>query len=240
MFYDLEDPVGFVKAVDTWLAPDGIFIFEMSYMPLMLKQNSYDTLCHEHIEYYSLAVIERILRGGGLRVISVELNDINGGSIRCFAVKTSSPRRPDFSVLTMREAEFNLKLDSDEPYQDFQKRADIHRKDLLALLHKIKADGKSIHVYGASTKGNTLLQWCGIDTKLVDYAADRNSDKDGARTPGTDIPIITEEKSRAMKPDFYLVLPWHFRTEFIEREQAMLAQGTRFIFPLPKIEIVGG
>lgn len=238
MFYDLESPTTFSRAVASWLAPEGVFIFEMSYMPAMLRQNSYDTICHEHLEYYSLAAIERIMCVGGMRVVHVEENGINGGSLRCYAVLDRSDQRPDSTVLNMRAAEFDLKLDSDEPYRDFQKRAEIHKVDLLKLLTKLRSEDKKIHVYGASTKGNTLLQWCGIDQRLVTAAADRNPDKWGAVTPGTEIPIISEADSHAARPDYYLVLPWHFRTEFIEREQEALRLGTRFIFPLPNIEIV--
>ena len=138
----------------------------------------------------------------------------------------------------MHQEEFDLKLDTDKPYKHFQDRINVHREELLSLLKDIKKDGKSIHIYGASTKGNTILQWCGIDNRLIDYAAERNPDKYGAYTLGTDIPIISEAESRAMKPDFYLVLPWHFKEEFIDREKETIANGTGLIFPLPTIEII--
>ena len=134
--------------------------------------------------------------------------------------------------------EFDLALDTDVPYKSFQDRINVHRDELVRLLKQLKQDGKRIHIYGASTKGNTILQWCGIDIRLVDCAADRNPSKSGARTLGTDIPIVSEEESRAMKPDYYLVLPWHFRDEFLIREKAMMESGVGFIFPLPKLEIV--
>jgi SAM-dependent methyltransferase len=242
MFYDLEDPVTFVKNIKSALGKDGIWIFEMSYMPSMLERNSYDTICHEHIEYYSFAVIENLLHRCSVKVIKVELNDINGGSIRCYATHESSfkYKNHDFSLAIerVRQQEFDLELDTDKPYKDFQARIDQHKEELGTLLKKLKREGKKIHIYGASTKGNTILQWCGIDNSLIDYAADRNPDKDGAKTIGTDIPIISEEKSRAMNPDYYLVLPWHFRKEFLEREKVALDKGVGFIFPLPNIEIV--
>lgn len=240
MFYDLEDPIGFAQKVSDLLNPRGVFIFEMSYLPAMLAQNSYDTICHEHLEYYSLATIENIMGRVGMKVVDVSRNGINGGSIRCFAVKVENDRRPSDTVIKMRQHEFELKLDTDDPYNDFQKRADIHKKDLLQLLVRLRGEGKRIHVYGASTKGNTILQWCGIDGHMVDMAADRNHEKAGTMTPATNIRIVTEEESRRLKPDYYLVLPWHFREEFVEREHEMLKNGTRLIFPLPKIEIVGG
>jgi len=139
----------------------------------------------------------------------------------------------------MRQSEFDLGLESDKPYKEFEDRVNLHRKELYLMVRDLVRLGKSIHLYGASTKGNTLLQACGIDSRLVGYAADRNPDKHGAMTLGTDIHIISEAQSRSMKPDYYLVLPWHFRAEFIEREREIIANGTKFIFPLPKIEIIG-
>ncbi|HRH81878.1 MAG TPA: class I SAM-dependent methyltransferase [Thiobacillaceae bacterium] len=244
MFYDLESPVDFARAIREVLAPEGLWVFEMSYMPTMLEMNSYDTICHEHLEYYSLAVVENILRRAGLKLFRAELNNINGGSIRCFACHADyyGFARPEWAegLRRLRLREFELELDTDRPYRNFQERINVHRDQLLKLLMDLKKQGKSIHIYGASTKGNTILQWCGIDGRLIDCAADRNPDKDGAMTLGTNIPIVSEEKSRALKPDYYLVLPWHFREEFIEREADMLRAGTRFIFPLPEIEIIGG
>jgi SAM-dependent methyltransferase len=243
MFYDLEKPVYFTGAVRKLLAADGIWVFEMSYMPAMLKMNAYDTICHEHLEYYSLAVIEYILKQTGLRLFNASLNDTNGGSIRCYATHANTfiYKSDGFAenIKKLRQEEFDMELDTDKPYKNFQERVNIHRKELLSLLKELKSKGKKIHIYGASTKGNTILQWCGIDHRLVEVAAERNPDKYGARTLGTDIPIVSEAESRAMKPDYYLVLPWHFKAEFVEREKAILEQGTKMIFPLPTIEIVG-
>jgi SAM-dependent methyltransferase len=242
MFYDLEDPIAFSRAIKEALAPAGVWIFEMSYMPSMLEMTSYDTICHEHLEYYSLATVENILRRAGLRVFNAELNAINGGSIRCFAThaETAAFRRPEFhqNVVALRQREFDLALDTSEPYLHFQDRVNVHRETLVNLLRKLKKEGKRIHVYGASTKGNTILQWCGIDHRTIDVAAERNPDKYGARTLGSDIPIVSEAESRAMNPDYYLVLPWHFREEFLRRERATLERGVGMIFPLPTVEVV--
>lgn len=239
MIYDLQDPVDFFDAVATNLAIDGVFVFEMSHMPTMLENLSYDTICHEHLEYYSLATIEWALRRANLKVISIGVNDINGGSICGHAVHMSNPISTAFSVKNMRRKEFDLKLDTNEPYVSFSKRADVHKEELQKLLRSIKSKGERVHVYGASTKGNTILQWCGITPELIEYAADRNADKWGATTPGTKIKIISEEESRSMKPDYYLVLPWHFREEFLDREKGLLSTGTKMIFPLPKIQVIG-
>lgn len=242
MFYDLEDPVAFVKQVKAILGNEGIWIFEMSYMPGMLAMNSYDTICHEHLEYYSFSVLENMMRRCDMKMVKVEFNNINGGSIRCYVTHVSNfkfkNREHQQTLEKVRQEEFDLELDTDKPYKNFQNRIDRHKEKLSSLLKRLKQEGKKIHIYGASTKGNTILQWCGLDHTIIDYAADRNPDKDGAKTIGTDIPIISEEKSRAMKPDYYLVLPWHFRDEFLKREKALLDAGIGFIFPLPNIEII--
>ena len=242
MFYDLEDPVLFTRGIQRILAPQGLWIFEMSYMPTMLKMTAYDTICHEHLEYYSLAVIEHILAKSGLKVFNVEHNDINGGSLRCYATHAGNfaYKKPEYqqNCQDMHRSEFDLMLDTDRPYKNFQDRINLHREELQALLKDLKKQNKSIHIYGASTKGNTILQWCGIDNRIIDYAAERNPDKYGAHTLGTEIPIISEADSRAMKPDYYLVLPWHFKDEFVERERETVARGTGLIFPLPSIEVI--
>jgi SAM-dependent methyltransferase len=241
MFYDLEDPVAFVRGIREVLSTQGLWIFEMSYMPSMLKLNSYDTICHEHLEYYSFTVLEHILSRTGMKVIRAELNEINGGSIRCYATHVSNfkfrTHEHQHSIETLRRKEFDLELDTARPYKNFQERINIHRDELGGMLRSLKRDGCKIHIYGASTKGNTILQWCDLNSAIIDYAADRNPDKHGARTIGTNIPIISEEESRAMRPDYYLVLPWHFKNEFIQREKEILRSGTRMIFPLPNIEI---
>jgi len=242
MFYDLEDPVSFCKEIKKTLAPDGLWVFEMSYMPSMLKMNSYDTICHEHLEYYSLAVLEYILKQAELKIVDAVLNDINGGSIRCYATHLDNFAFKKQEALTriklLRQAEFDMELDTDKPYKNFQDRINVHKEQLVSLLKMLKKEGKSIHIYGASTKGNTILQWCGIDNRIIDVAAERNPDKYGAYTLGTDIPIVSEADSRAMKPDYYLVLPWHFKEEFLKREQETLNSGVGLIFPLPNLEII--
>lgn len=242
VFYDLEDPIAFARAVRDLLSPSGVWVFEVSYMPQMLRLNSYDTICHEHLEYYSLSLLEHILRQASLKLFDVSLNAINGGSIRCYATHSSASRvHTDTSrrmIEKLRFEEFDLELDTDVPYRRFQESIEQRRADLTHLIKDLKRQGKRIHVYGASTKGNTILQFCGLDNSFIDYAADRNPDKYGARTLGTDIPIISEEDSRAMRPDYYLVLPWHFRPEFLQRERATIEAGTSMIFPLPDVEVL--
>ncbi len=242
MFYDLEDPISFTRGIKEILSPEGIWIFEMSYMPTMLKMTSYDTICHEHLEYYSLAVIEYVLRLAGMKIFNVSLNAINGGSIRCFATHVDNFRyKKDVylqNIQQLHKEEFDLELDTDKPYRNFQDRVNVHKGELIGLLRNLKKEGNHIHIYGASTKGNTILQWCGIDNRLIDFAAERNPDKYGAHTLGTDIPIVSEADSRAMKPNYYLVLPWHFKEEIIDREKETIENGIGLIFPLPTIHIV--
>lgn len=243
MFYDLESPVGFASAIRDVLAEDGIWIFEMSYLPLMLVQNSFDTICHEHLEYYSFDVLENIVDRAGLKIFKHELNDINGGSIRCYATHKSVTQHDtvsdSYALDTLRVKERELGLAKTEVYRDFQEKISVLKTQIQNLMKRIQEAGKTVHIYGASTKGNTLLQWCGIDSSIIPYAADRNPEKYGAKTLGTDIQVISEEESRQMNPDFYLVLPWHFKEEFLRREQEALEKGTRFIFPLPHLEVVG-
>ena len=241
MFYDLENPVDFVKGIKRFLSSTGVWVFEMSYMPRMLELDSYDTICHEHLEFYSLAVLENILAKGGMKLFKISFNNINGGSIRCYAThkeNSSLDTKENYQLINeIRHKEFDLELDTDKPYVEFQERITKLKVALHDLLVKLKAEGKRVHIYGASTKGNTILQWCDSDHTLVEYAAERNPDKYGAFTLGTNIPIISEAESRAMNPDYYLVLPWHFKDEFIEREKDALEKGTGFIFPVPTIEI---
>ncbi len=242
MFYDLEDPVVAATVIARLLKPDGVWIVELSYLPLMLLQNAFDTVCHEHLEYYSLAVLDHIAAAAGLKIFRAEINGMNGGSIRCFACHArndgfGTPEDRAF-VDALRRRERDMALGTERPYRAFQARAEAFREELAGRLRAIRARGERIHVYGASTKGNVLLQWCGIDRELVDCAADRNPAKVGASTPGTGIPIRSEAESRALRPDWYLVLPWHFRREFLERERAMILAGTKLLFPLPRIEIV--
>ncbi len=242
MFYDIENPVSFCQEIKNLLAVEGVWILEMSYMPSMLKMNSYDTICHEHLEYYSLAVLEYILKQAELKIVDAVVNDINGGSIRCYATHIDNFAFKNKEALQrinlLRQEEFDMELDTDKPYKNFQDRINVHKEELNSLLKKLKKEGNRLHLYGASTKGNTILQWCGIDHRIIDVAAERNPDKYGAYTLGTDIPIVSEEESRAMNPDYYLVLPWHFKAEFIKREQESLNKGIGMIFPLPNLEII--
>jgi hypothetical protein len=239
MFYDLEDPVDFARQVEQVLAPGGIWHFEQSYMPSMLRMTSYDTVCHEHLEYYSLTVVTRILEAAGMRALDVKMNSVNGGSFAVTAVRRDDPRRGSEPVIDwLLYQEDRMGLGTPRPYRDFEERVYRHRADLMRLLKTLAADGRKVIGYGASTKGNVVLQFCGVTTNEVPAIAEVNSDKFGALTPGTYIPIIPEAEARAMKPDYFLVLPWHFKEGILQREAEFLAAGGRMIFPFPEIEIV--
>ncbi len=241
MFYDLEDPRAFVSDIASVLADDGIWILEQSYLPGMLEMNSFDTICHEHLEYYSLAVLERLFGECGLEVVDVHLNDVNGGSFRlCVAHtgKVKPSREAATRVQELRISEFELALDTDVPYAVFRANIERIRTELQAFLKKAKADGKLVHGYGASTKGNTTLQFCGITGDLLPAIADRNPRKWGSYTIGSRVKIISEEESRAAKPDYYLLLPWHFLAEFKTRESEFLARGGKFVVPFPQVHLV--
>jgi SAM-dependent methyltransferase len=242
MFYDLENPNAFVSDIKNSLHEDGAWILELSYLPSMLEINSFDTICHEHLEYYSLAPMERLLAEHGLEVIDVTLNGSNGGSFRIAAghagkIKSSDETRERVQQLRLRE--FEQAYDTDAPYALFRKNIEKIRKDIRSFLKKAKAQKKLVHGYGASTKGNTTLQFCGVTPDLLPAIADRNPDKWGTRTVGTNIPIISEEASRKLKPDFYLALPWHFIEEFKKREREFLGRGGKFVMPMPQVHFIG-
>lgn len=234
MFYDLPAPMDFVRDVASVLANDGVWHLEQSYCPLMLDTNSYDTVCHEHLEFYGLAQIQWMTSRAGLRITDVQFNDVNGGSF-AVTVEKGQGDAPLVAELLAKEAH----LDSLETWKAFADTVARHKVELPATLRKLKAEGKRVIGLGASTKGNVVLQWCGLTPELLEAVAEVNPDKFGCVTPGTKIPIISEADARARKPDVWLVLPWHFKKTFLGREQAFLAAGGRLLFPLPRIEFVG-
>jgi hypothetical protein len=240
MIYDLEDPIKFAREVAEVLADDGIWHFEQSYMPSMLRLSSYDTICHEHLEYYSLAVVRRILDAAHMKIVDVQMNSVNGGSFAVTAAhkENNSIWSNDAIVGWLLEQEERMGLGTPRPYRDFEERVYRHRADLTRLLRTLVADGRKVLGYGASTKGNVLLQFCGFTEKEIPAIAEVNEDKFGSFTPGTLIPIVSEAEARAMQPDYFLVLPWHFKEGIVIREQEFIAKGGKMIFPFPEIEIV--
>jgi hypothetical protein len=240
MFYDLDDPIAFAREVASVLAVDGVWHFEQSYMPSMLRLNSYDTICHEHLEYYSLQVVRRILDAADLRIVDVAMNNVNGGSFAVTATHRANRamKANDAVIQWLLDQEDRMGLNTPRPFRDFEERVYRHRDDLSRLLNGLVADGKKILGYGASTKGNVLLQFCGLGPTQIPAIAEVNTEKFGRVTPGTHIPIVSEAQAKAMKPDYFLVLPWHFKDGILRREKEFLASGGKFIFPFPEIEIV--
>lgn len=239
MFYDLESPKQFVQDIFECIDTEGIWHFEQSYMPSMLRTNSYDTICHEHLEFYSFKVVKELLESCDMKVVDVQMNAINGGSFAITASKKAAKYKPNIPIINwLLQQEIDMQLDTITPYKEFEERVFKHRKNLKGLVEALVADGKKIFGYGASTKGNVLLQFCGFTKEQIPYIAEVNDQKFGSFTPGTNIPIISEKEAHAMKPDYFLVLPWHFKNSILEREQDFIENGGKFIFPLPEIEIV--
>jgi hypothetical protein len=240
MFYDLEAPMGFINQINDVLADDGIWHFEQSYLPSMMEANAYDTICHEHLEYYSLGNIKWMLDRSGLKIIRVSVNDINGGSFAVTVAKKTAVYPEDtIAIHELLEKEKRMGLGDGWGFENFTANVFKHREDLLNLLHDIRSAGRVVAGYGASTKGNVLLQFCGIGPDLLPCIADVNEEKFGRFTPGTHIPIRSEDEVHRLRPDYLLVLPWHFRNNLIQREVEFLRRGGKMIFPLPQIEIVG-
>ena len=248
MFYDLEEPNRFVADIKEVMRRDGLWIVQMSYLPLMLKQNAFDNICHEHLEYYSLRSMEALLERHGLEVVDVELNDVNGGSIRLY-IRNDDAEEHRFGddthralaaerIAALRADEAAMALDSKRTYDDFAFRVERIKRDVVEFVRRQVESGQRVFVYGASTKGNTLLQYFGLDHQVIEAASERNPDKWGKVTVGTRIPIISEEEARARTPAFFLVLPWHFIDEFEARERAYLRQGGRFIVPMPHFSLI--
>jgi hypothetical protein len=239
MFYDLEDPIDFAKQISSILDREGLWVFEQSYLPLMVEAMAYDTVCHEHLEYYGLHQVKKIVEAAGMRILDVEFNLVNGGSFSVTAVPQASSKKSQIEKI-----EKILKKEIDEGYQGldlyrkFEQNVKEHRAELIAEVKRLKDSGAVIHGYGASTKGNVILQYCGFTDRDIQIIAEVNEEKFGHVTPGTMIPITSEARSKEKKPTHFLVLPWHFRETIVEREKDYLKSGGKLLFPLPKIEIV--
>ena len=239
MFYDLEDPVTFANEVNEALDKDGIWHFEQSYMPSMIKNTSYDTICHEHLEYYSLKSIMYILKKSNFKIVDIELNDINGGSFALTVAKKKSKKfEESFLVDWLLNKEDSYKFNKIETLFDFKNKVFKHKKLLSELILNLIDMKKKVLGYGASTKGNVILQFCEIDNKLVNYIVDVNPFKKNRITPGTNIKIINENDFLRKKVDYLLVLPWHFKNHILKKEKKFINNNGKFIFPLPDIEII--
>jgi NDP-4-keto-2,6-dideoxyhexose 3-C-methyltransferase len=248
MFYDLEDPNKFVSDIQRIMHPEGVWIVQMSYLPLMLKQNDFGNICHEHLEYYSLQSLEYLLHRHGFSIVDAQLNDVNGGSIRAFIRNRAADpgafgdetyrKEAAQRVSQLRESEAELGLDRTTPYREFAERVQGIKRQVSDFIKDQVEQKKKVFVYGASTKGNTMLQYFELDHSLINAAAERNPDKWGMVTVGTRIPIVSEAEARAAKPDYFLVLPWHFIEEFKARERTYLSSTGKFIVPLPEFVLI--
>lgn len=246
MFYDLDDPNTFVEDVCKCMDDGGVFIIQMMYMPFALERNAFDGICHEHLEYYTLASLENLLARHSLEVFDVQMRaEINEGSVRFYIRKKAAESISDSAseglerVWKLREAEKKLGLDELDTYEALVERILDAKQKTLDFLRQEKAKGKTIHGYAASTKGNTTLQFYGITTDLIAAIADRNPTKWGKHTIASGIPIISENASRAAEPDYYFVLAWHFLPEFLIREQSFLNRGGKFVVSMPEFKVIG-
>ena len=233
-FYDLEDPVCFARHIEELLAPDGIWLTEQSYLPSMIRSLAYDTVCHEHLEYYGLQQIKLIADHAGLKIIDVSLNDINGGSFAVTLAKKDSLYKENKNLINTI-LYFEEKWDNEAVFKEFKQKVVSHRNKIKIFLEILRGSGYKIAGYGASTKGNVLLQFCGISPELVYCIAEVNIDKFDSVTPGTGLPVLPEGKVKETKPDFFLVLPWHFKENILARHKE---RDFKFIFPLPEIKVV--
>jgi NDP-4-keto-2,6-dideoxyhexose 3-C-methyltransferase len=248
MFYDLDDPGKFVEDIGAIMHPEGLWIVQMSYLPLMLRDREIGNICHEHLAYYSLASFERVLAPRGFEIVDVELNDVNGGSFRAYirnrAATPTAYGDPAYRALAatriqqLRSDEDRMRLEEPATYQEFSGWVERIRKDVVDFIRERAAAGQKTYVYGASTKGNTVLQYYGLGAEEIVAAAERNPDKWGRVTVGSRIPIVSEEQARKDRPPYFLVLPWHFLREFQEREKAYLLAGGRFIMPAPHFTLI--
>ena len=239
VFYDAEAPNKFLSDVEKLLEDDGIFILEHADLSSIIKLKMFDTICHEHLEYYSHRVIINLLKKNNLELFDFSLNDINGGSTQYYIkkIKSKKYKTNNLKIKKLLKKENSLNLNKVETFKKFFNKIKKVKFDLITILKKLKTDNKIIHGYGASTKGNVLLQYFGIDKKYLDLISDRNPKKNGFYTPNFKIKIVKEEYSRNLKPDYYLVLPWHFKKEILIREKRIRRHGTKFIFPLPKVTV---
>ena len=239
MFYDLPDPLKFAKEINSILKKDGVWHIELSYMPMMIKNRSYDTICHEHLEYYSLKSLKYLLTKAGLKITNLSFNQINGGSIEVDVVKKSSKYKECKDLINwVLESEHVNQYNEIKKHKSFYNECLNHKKLLKKLLVTLKKQNKKVVGYGASTKGNVLLQFCGINSKIINNIAEVNKYKFNRYTPGSKIKIVSEKSVRLKKPDYMLVLPWHFKDYIVKRERNFLKNGGKLIFPLPEIEIV--
>ena len=239
VFYDAADPKKFIKDVKTLLSEDGVFLLEFADLASIIQNKMFDTICHEHLEYYSTKVIINLCKQNNLKVFDIKKNDINGASKQYYICHKNSNYKINKKIIDgIFKEEKKLKLSEEKTFKNFINSINKSKNKLYKFLKQKTKLGKKVHGYGASTKGNVLLQYYNINNKMVEFIAERNSKKYNLYTPGTKIKIISEALSRFYRPDYYLVLPWHFKKEILLREKEIRRKGTKFIFPLPSLKII--
>ena len=234
MFYDLPEPQSTVNEIASILAEDGLWVVEQSYLPLMLSSNSFDTICHEHTEYYMTKQFEWMCDRAGLCIVDMELNQANGGSFRLYIKKKKEDNHKSDKLIQYLNIEKLISNDMIHQFSNFKNRIDINKAKLFEYITELKNNGNEICGLGASTKGNILLQFYQLDYKDIAAVAEVNDDKFGMRTPDTKIQIIDQD-SAIEKYNYFLVLPWHFRENFLKNRKF---QGKTLIFPLPEFEVI--
>ncbi|MBI2623038.1 MAG: class I SAM-dependent methyltransferase [Candidatus Liptonbacteria bacterium] len=239
MFYHLSDPLRFTREVAACLHNAGAWIIQMAYLPAMLWTNMYDNIVHEHNGYYAAQHTKWIMEQAGLEVFDVSENAVYGGSFRVFVKKKGNAQFPlTARYQKMLADELRQGIFDEETYRQFAARIQKTREDLRALCASLRDAGKAIWIYGASTKGNTILQYCGLGKEYFTAAADSNPFKVGKYIIGSDVPITSEAEMRAAKPDYLLALPYSFVDAFMKREADLVVQGTKFIVPLPAVKVI--
>jgi SAM-dependent methyltransferase len=236
MFYHLDDPVSFAEEVRDCMASDGVWIIQMAYLPTMLRRNMYDNIVHEHAGYYGLRQMKYIMEKVGLQIFDVEKNNVYGGSFRLYIQHKTKYSHYNYRCMDMLSKEDGL--EDIETYVGFMQRIEENREELLRLCNGLHCEGQSVFGYGASTKGNTILQYCGLSSEVIQGVADASTFKIGKFLIGSDIRICDEETMREAEPDFLLSLPYSFTSAFREREKKLAQKGTKFIIPLPKVHMV--
>jgi hypothetical protein len=238
VYAHIPDVLGFTKGLRALVADDGWVSIEVQHLLTLIEKNQYDTIYHEHFQYYTVESARRALATGGLTVVDVELVPTHGGSIRLWARPDAVAGEPSERMTDVLEREKSAGLHELSGYTEFAERVTRVRLDLLKFLIEARNDGKTVVGYGAPGKGNTLLNHCGIRTDLLQYTVDRNPYKHGRFTPGTRIPVLPPERIEADRPDYVLVLPWNLREELTEQLSFVGAWGGKLVFPIPRLEIV--
>jgi NDP-4-keto-2,6-dideoxyhexose 3-C-methyltransferase len=237
MFYDLDQPLAFFQDIKSLLADDGVWAIELAYLPSMLEYLIYDQICHEHVTYPSLTQIEWLAHRAGLQILDVEFNNVNGGSFFVVGSGSKSASRPNQDKIRQILID-EEPLKTSGPYELFNRRVLEHSQEISKFLRDVKAKGKTVIGYGASTKGNIVLNHCDVDEHLIEMIADENPEKWGRVTPGSRITIIPKRQMRDLKPDYLFVLIWHFYAEVLTDEREYIMNGGRIVFGLPRLHIV--